>query len=113
MTRAGERRCPFSGKPADELHHVTGRVRGRYADPDLVIPLTRSEHALEHTCWRAAGIGEGAHVEPVVVRLRRIGHLLVRLAEHHVGGVIELPDFTVRELGLLLLRVSDEIDAPR
>jgi hypothetical protein len=58
-------------------------------------------------------MGESADLAPVVVRLRRIGHLLVRIAQHRVGGVIELPDFTVRELGLLLLRVSDEIEASR
>lgn len=110
MTRASEWSCPFTGLRAGQLHHPTGKLDGAYLDPKFVIPLVRRQHSLEHSCWRAAGICEDVHLQPNVLRLRRSGHLLVRLARHRVGGVVELPDFTALELGLLLLRVADECE---
>ena len=113
MTRAREWRDPFTGGPADELHHVTGRIGGRYADPDFVVPLSRAEHAREHAAWRAAGIGEESDLPPEVLRLRRSSHLFVRLARCHPGGEIALPDFVLVHYGLFTARVSDEIEASR
>lgn len=113
MKRARDWRDPFNGRPADELHHITGRIEGRYPDPDFVVPLTRAEHALEHSLWRAAGIGEESDLPSAVLRLRRASHFFVRLGRRHAGREIVLPDFVVVHHGLSLARISDEIEADR
>jgi hypothetical protein len=104
----------FTSRAAEELHHSTGRdADGRYLDPALVVPLTRRQHVVEHVGWRALGIGEGAGLDPDVLRLRRAAFHLVRLADHHGAGVVALPASFVRELGLMLGQVASRADTGR
>jgi hypothetical protein len=107
--RARDWPCPFSGRRADNGHHLSGRdADGRYLDPLLLLPLIRRQHHLEHQCW-GWSFADGVVVDPNFLRLRRTGHLLVRLGEHHHGGVVVLPAETVRELGLMLHRVANDL----
>ncbi len=49
MRRAADYLCVFVGRRADHLHHPSGRdADGKYLDRDLVIPLARVQHDLEH-----------------------------------------------------------------
>jgi hypothetical protein len=107
--RADSYRCVFhSERPADHLHHVTGRdADGDYLDPLLVVPLAHRQHVVEHQAWNVAGIGDGA-AGSNVLRLRRVGHLLVRMGEHHGIGFVVLPASFVRQMGLMLHRVADD-----
>ncbi len=74
MMRTSDFRCVFLGRPADHLHHLTGRdPDGHYLDPPLWTPLVRRIHVVEHQGWRAAGIADGAVGDPNVLRLRRVG----------------------------------------
>jgi hypothetical protein len=109
MMRATDFACLFLGRPADHLHHPTGRdADGRYLDPNLVAPLSRSMHVGEHQGWRALGIGEGSRAAANVLRARRLAHLLVRMGEHHGIGVVVLPASMVREMGKVLHRIADD-----
>ena len=106
MKPAREQRCVFTGRPADEWHHVTGRDSlGRYLDPHLVIPLSRRQHVLEHQGW-GPDVADGVAGHPNVLRLGRMGRLLVRLGEFHVDGEVVLPAETVRQIGLTLNRIA-------
>ena len=109
--RARDWPCPFLGRPADQLHHLTGRdADGRYFDPLLVVPVVGSQHVAEHVGWRAVGFGDGSTALPDVLRLRRVAHFLVRLGEHHGGGVVVLPAPSVRALGLVLHGVAESVE---
>jgi hypothetical protein len=109
--RAPDYRCVFLGQRADEFHHVSGRaVDGTYFDSDLVVPLCRRMHVVEHQVWRLAGIGEGVAMAVDALRLRRMGCLLVRLGDHAGDGVVTLPSVSVRELGNALSRIAAEMD---
>jgi len=103
--------CVFTGRAADHLHHATGRgPDGRYLDADLVVPLARRMHVVEHAALRRSGLDEVTRVSPTVLRLRRAGHLLVRLGEHHGEGSVTLPAPSVRALGRMLGEVADDIE---
>lgn len=103
MRAASDFCCVFTGRSADHLHHMTGRGGdGGYLDPELVVPLSRAQHVSDHVCWRVSGIGEGADIPASVLRLRRSGHLLVRLAQHHAPGLVSFPAETLLNLGLML-----------
>ncbi len=109
MMRARDHRCVFVGQRADHLHHASGRDgAGRYLDPLLVVPLTRRQHVVEHTSWSVLGIADGSVIAPDLLRLRRTGHLLVRLGVHHEGRTVQLPPLFVVELGRLLNRLAEE-----
>lgn len=106
--RADDQQCVFLGRPADHLHHGTGRdADGDYLDPLLVVPLVARQHVVEHQGWNVAGIGDGV-AGSNFLRLRRIGYLLVRMGEHHGIGYVVLPASFVRQMGLMLHRVADE-----
>jgi hypothetical protein len=108
--RAGEWPCPFSGQPGDHLHHMTGRAaNGKYLDPELVGPLVAGQHRLEHQSWDPS-FSDGVDGESDVLRLRRIAHHLVRLGEHKEGGVVLLPAFVVRQIGVTLHRIADRLE---
>ena len=102
--------CIFTGRPADHFHHATGRgLDGRYLNADLVVPLVRRMHVVEHAALRRSGLDEATQLSPTVLRLRRAGHLLVRLGEHHGEGSVTLPAPSVRALGEMLNEVADEL----
>jgi hypothetical protein len=106
--KASDWRCPFSGGQANQGHHLSGRDNaGVYLDPPLVLPLSRREHNLEHQCWGRTSFAESSTAHSNYLRLRRTGHVLVRLGNHHGDGVLWLPAETVRQLGLMLHRVAD------
>ena len=106
MKPAREQRCVFTGRLADELHHGSGQdPLGRYLDPHLVIPLSRRQHVLEHQGW-GTEIADGVASHLNVLRLGRMGRLLVRLGEFHVDGEVVLPAETVRQIGLTLNRIA-------
>ena len=110
MKPAREWRCPFTGEPADELHHPTGRdADGEYLDRELGVPLVLDQHVIEHQVWDRTEIGEDVVANPTWLRLRRVGQLLVRLGEFHGEGSVTLPSPFVRQLGFLLLRVAVEV----
>jgi hypothetical protein len=101
--------CPFTGRPAEHLHHLTGcDAEGAYLDLLLVLPLLRRQHVIEHQCW-SEEFADGVDTDPNVLRLRRSGHLFIRLGEHHAGGVVVLPAIAVAEMGRMLNRVADRI----
>jgi hypothetical protein len=107
---AREWRCPFTGEPADQLHHLTCRgADGKYLDPEFVVPLVVDQHVIEHQVSDRSGVGEDVRANPNWLRLRRTGLFLVRLGEFHGEGTVTLPSPFVRQLGLLLLRVAAEI----
>ena len=111
MIPARDWRCPFTGRRADEWHHLSGRgIDGAYLDVGLVIPLCRPEHVIEHQTWRVAGVDDGSDANPGPLRLRRTGLLLVRLGERHGDGRVVLPALTVRELGLAWNRLADSFE---
>lgn len=94
---------PFTGQPAEEFHHVSGRgPDGHYLDPDLVVPLTRRQHVIEHQLWRAAGIDK-VKGSVRVVRLQRIANLVCRIGQGE--GTITLPATFFLSLGRLLLEI--------
>ena len=110
MTAAEEWMCPFENDGAQQLHHQTGKDhRGVYFDRDLVVPLCIDHHVSEHQIWDRTGVGEQIVADQFWLRLRRAGQFLVRLGEYHGAGVVVLPAPYVRELGLLLIRLADEI----
>jgi hypothetical protein len=110
MRPAREWSCPFTGEPADQLHHPTGRgADGKYLDQELVVPFILDQHVIEHQAWDRTKIGEDIVANPNWLRLRRTGQLLVRLGEFHGEGTVSLPSPFVRQLGFLLLRVAAEI----
>jgi hypothetical protein len=103
--------CVFHGRTPVEMHHVTGRSPdGTYFDTALIVPMSPRQHVIEHQGWRAIGIGEDASLDPRVLRLRRAGHILVRLSEHHGEEVVALPAQSVRQLGLMLHQIADDWD---
>ena len=100
--RARDHRCIFLGRAADHLHHVTGRdTDGVYLDPHFVVPLARGQHVLEHQCW-APLFDDHVAGDANVLRLRRTGHLLVRLSQHEGSRSVTLPGETILQLGLML-----------
>lgn len=102
--------CPFDDYPAEVWHHWTGSgPDGRYFDPDLKGPLSLPQHRAEHHLWRFVGIADGACQNPTCLRLRRAGTHLVRLGEQHPGDVICLRAETVRQAGLMVGRVANEL----
>jgi hypothetical protein len=112
--RASDWLCPFVRRPADALHHVSGRAPdGSYFDPALVVPLAHRPHLLEHVAWRVAGIEDSTKAPGIVLRLRRTGHFWVRLGQHHEDGLVELPAPTVCEHGFFLHRIADELEQRR
>ena len=101
-------RCVFTGRLADHLHHPTMRgPDGVRLDADFVVPVVRRQHDREHQSMTWSGLDEID--EPNRARLERTSHLLVRLGEFHAGGVVCLPAESVRQLGLMLRRVSGEV----
>jgi hypothetical protein len=107
VRRAREWNCPFTGQPADALHHETGRdADGEYLDPELVLPLVRDQHVLEHQIWRMTGIGENLRADSNWLRCCRMGQQLVRLGKFHGDGTVTLPAAFVLQLGLFLLRMA-------
>ena len=110
MRPAREWRCPFTGEPADELHHPTGcDADGEYFDPDLVVPLLLDQHVTEHQVWDRTGIGESVRADSTWLRLRRVGQLLVRFAQFCRDGEVTLPSPFVRQLGLFMLRIATDV----
>jgi hypothetical protein len=92
-------------------HHPTGRdANGDYLDPGLTVGLSRRQHVVEHQGWRVAGFGEGSKAADNVLRLRRLGHLLVRMGEHHGIGVVVLPASLVRTIGRVMQRIANDLD---
>jgi len=107
IANARDFECAFTGQPADELHHPTGRnAAGRYLDPDFVLPTVRRQHNLEHQSW-GPSYKETVVDDPDVLRLRRTGHLLIRLGEHRTGASVELPAAFAVALGLMLHQIAD------
>ncbi len=112
MRWAAEYLCVFLRRPAEQLHHSSGRdADGRYLDPHLVVPLALVQHSCEHAGWNLAGFGDGTCADPSVLRLRRNGHLLIRCADHHRGGFVTVPAFFLEELGLMLHRIADDLES--
>lgn len=102
--------CAFSGRAAEHGHHATGRgADGRYLDPDLVIPLTRRMHVVEHVALRRSGLDDPTTMSSALLRLRRAGHLFVRLGEHHGEGSVIIPARFVGSVGHMLVGVADEL----
>lgn len=107
--RARDWRCPFTGRPADHLHHPTGRdADGNYFDPSFVVPLVRAQHVAEHQVWERSGVGEREREDSTWLRLRRVALLLVRLADFHQNGTVTLPAASLGQLGTLLLDIATE-----
>jgi hypothetical protein len=84
--------CIVCGAPATRWHHVTGRdARGRYLDPDFVVPLCHDDHELTHDDLRLLGVdkaggppGPGWTItEALEFALRRLGAGASRVAETH------------------------------
>ncbi len=101
--------CAFTGRSADHWHHVTGRgVDGLYLD-DLVFPLARRQHVLEHQAWRRVGLDDATQLPPSVLRLRRAAHLWVRLGAHHGFDLVTLPAPSVLAHGVMMNEVADEL----
>jgi hypothetical protein len=46
-----------------------------------------------------------------VLRLRRDAHLCVRLGEHHADGLVTLPAESVRQLGVSLHDIANQLEA--
>jgi hypothetical protein len=106
--RAKDWRCLFTGRRAEELHHVTGRgPDGEYLDPDLLVPLTVRQHAVEHQTWTTYLIGEDACRSLPILRLLRAGLLLIRLSETAADEIV-LPAWFVLELGRFIQRMARE-----
>jgi hypothetical protein len=98
--------CPFCGRPAVHLHHITGRCRadGPYLDPGLVIGLCKRCHNAEHAALRRAGL-EWPSGDELQHRLLRLAHLLVRI--HQLGRPIELGSRSAEALVGLLRELVD------
>jgi hypothetical protein len=110
VTRASDYRCPFTNRPAEHLHHATGKdCEGIYLDTGLVLPLIGVQHRREHQSWGPSfkDVIEG---DPSVLRLRRMASLGVRLGEFHAGGYVSLPGFYVVQLGLTLHRIASDLE---
>ena len=108
--RARDHHCVFLGRTADHLHHVTGRdIDGVYLDPHLVVPLARVQHVLEHQCW-APLFADRVAGNANVLRLRRTGHLLIRLGQHEGNRRVTLPAETILQLGLMLQLIVDDLE---
>lgn len=105
-------RCPFTGRPADDNHHPTGRgPDGGYYDPTLTIPLVRAQHVAEHVAWRVLGLDVAAgQSSSLALRLHRLGALLRRLGDHHASGEVTFPAEFVGGLGALLFAAAEEVD---
>jgi len=81
----------YCGKPADELHHPTGRVAGdgsRYLDPDFRVPACHDDHALVGDDQRRMaglepdlGRSDATTLDRLEVRLRRAAAFLGRVGE--------------------------------
>jgi hypothetical protein len=109
MTKANDFECPFSGQPAEEFHHPTGRdCDGNYLDPTFVFALSKRQHNREHQSWDDA-FKEDVSDAPDRLRLRRVASLLIRLGQNWSGGVVELRAEFLVTLGLLLHRIADRI----
>lgn len=109
--RAKDWRCPFSDLPGDQLHHLSGRgAEGNYLFPDLVVPLVKTQHVLEHQAWRVAEVTDGRAGDPAVLFLMRSGLFMVRLADNHGDGVVTLPAFTLLELGRALMATAHTVE---
>lgn len=107
MRRAADFLCVFLGRRADHLHHPSGRDRhGNYLDPDLVIPLVREQHDLEHVALNLTLFGDDSDLPDDVLRLRRNAHFLLRLVDHHGTETIAVPARYLGELALMLHRVA-------
>lgn len=91
---------------------MTGRgPDGAYLDPDLLLPLVRRQHVLEHQSW-GADFADGVAGEANVLRLRRSGNCWLRLGDCGGDGVT-LPAETVRQHGLMLQRIADDLEGGR
>ena len=111
MRRASDHLCVFCGRGADHLHHPSGRdADGNYLDPDLVVPLTRVHHDLEHVALNGTLFGDASPHSPDVLRLRRTAHLLLRLVDHIGTETIPLPMSFVGELALMLHRIARDLE---
>jgi hypothetical protein len=112
VRRAADFLCPYSSRPADEWHHLTGRDAGRtYLDAGSVVPIARRPHVLVHQSWRVLGIDDGSECSPHLLRLQRSGSLFCLLGEQHRDRAVELPGFTVHQHGLMLLRIARDLGA--
>ncbi len=69
---------------AEDLHHPTGRIDGRYVDPDFVVPVCHDCHELAGDDLRAEGLERGVTasttVEAVAHCLDCLGVFCARLA---------------------------------
>jgi hypothetical protein len=103
--------CVFTGRPADEMHHLSGNGVGGYFDRQLVVPLTRYQHVLEHVALRQAGLGEHSQLDANLLRLRRLAHFFVRLGDHHISssGLVVMPAETLWQLGLALHAIAEAL----
>ncbi len=108
MRPAREYRCIFTGRRAENCHHPTCRdAAGNYLDALFVVPVVRRQHDREHQSMTWAGLDRIA--DRNVARLRRTGHLLVRLGEHHGDRDVVIAAESLLQLGLMLHRVADEM----
>ena len=108
MRPARERTDPFTGQKAHQLHHVMGRDdKGTYIAPQLVVPLTVTQHNREHQSWPGS-YAEGASEVPTVLGLQRLANFLIRLGQQFSGGVVTLEAGFLLEAGLTLHQFATE-----
>lgn len=111
MSKASDFLCVFVGRCADHLHHPTGRdAEGNYLDRDLLIPLARGQHDLEHVALNGTLFGDRSDLPPNVLRLRRTAHILLRLVDHHCTETVSLPVSFIGELALMLHRIARDLE---
>jgi hypothetical protein len=102
--------CAFTNRPAEQLHHATGRDSGgNYFDPMLALPLVVVQHNREHQSW-GPSFKDLAEGDPSILRLRRLASLSIRLGEHHRDGYVQLPAFFVVQLGQTLHCIANDLE---
>jgi hypothetical protein len=110
-------RSLFSDEPAERRHHVTGRGSndGCYLDPELIAPLTHSEHELVHDDWHTLGIDEQREpqifLDSLELRLERSACFIGRLSEEWPGPIGTFLALLAACLARLAARLSDSLDA--
>ncbi|MBF6556973.1 MAG: hypothetical protein IVW52_12545 [Acidimicrobiales bacterium] len=68
---------------------------------------------MEHQGWNVAHIGDGSKADHAALRLRRTGHLLVRLGQRHGTSVVTVPAIFILGLGLMLQDIADDRERGR